>query len=339
MSNAKLAQAVAQVNLRRAHAAVCAGDDEAALARLLTAWVAVRDRAIADQIDIVSHRAAQRRPPVTDEASWFARTRDADCVELGRLLEKLPRRASLLVPGLEALCERGPDPRLASVAMRLRAQLPHELTRSLAMLRHLDPAYHETTLALRAAASDPIERSSLDAMLADQQALAQVCALRLDPDGAAWLAMLDVTNVVSKPARSFAAAQNRRRLALATPRLDPGVELLARIAVTPSERRQRKVYADLLQQRGDPHGEFIALQLRDEQGELDRTGGQRVEVLRHQHEREWMGGLAAVLDLERLEFVAGFAARGEFVALDGTQMLGAREAVWLETHPGVSTFV
>lgn len=334
MSQAKLEQAVACAALERAHAAARRGDDSAELDALLEAWAAVRDRDLADRIDMASHRAARARPEVTDETQWFSRTEDADAVELGRLLAKLPRRASLTVPGLEALLDRRPDPRLASVSMRVRVSLrgrfPSSPAARLAMLRHLDPVYLSTFRALREQTVEP--NPELDATIADHEALIRVRATRLDAAGQAWLAALDqlgrAPNDAGTPAGGDPAALSQ----------ELAVSLLAQIAAHPRERDHRQVYADLLQQRGDVHGEFIALQLRAEQGSLGPAGHERIAALLDAHARTWLGNFAEVLDLEQLEFRAGFAVRGVLVGLDGARVISPREAQWLETHPGLATF-
>ena len=70
---------------------------------------------------------------------------------------------------------------------------------------------------------------------------------------------------------------------------------------SPDDLASHMAYADLLSEEGDPHGEFIQLQLRledrgvppDERRKLKA----REKQLLKQHEREWLGGLAEyVLD-------------------------------------------
>ena len=326
MSNASLEQAVAYAALKQAYFAAARADAGETLARLLEAWAAVRDPALAEQIELSSRRAAELCPPVTDEAQWFSRTRHADSAELGRLLAKLPYRLSLSVPGLEALIERGPDPRISSELTRLRESLgermPRALRTSQASLRHLCPAHLPRILALRERATQAQLQGELDAAIADHEAHARVRATKLDAAGLAWLR----------------AVEHAALPGSTPPQEELGVELLATIAARPRELERRAVYADFLQQRGDVHGELIALQLRDEQGQLDPAGRVRVEALLEGHARRWLGNLDELLELDYLEFRAGFAARGELVGLDGDRVIGRREAQWLETHPGLATF-
>ncbi len=67
-------------------------------------------------------------------------------------------------------------------------------------------------------------------------------------------------------------------------------ELLAQIYSDPLADGPRLVYADVLQMRGDPRGELIALQL------LRRDTPRERELLAA-HAREWLGPLADVIDL------------------------------------------
>ena len=56
-------------------------------------------------------------------------------------------------------------------------------------------------------------------------------------------------------------------------------ELLAEIYAAPDDDAPRLVYADWLQERGDPRGEFIALQLERARGKARSGGRQREDAL------------------------------------------------------------
>ena len=320
MSHAKLEHALARVALERAHAAYLDGALELTLDALLAAWAAVRDRDLADTIDIVSHAGRELRAPVTDESQWLQRTQGADSIEVGRLLAKLPRRPSLILPGLEALMRGPPDPRLASAAMRLR-HLDSWLMGLAPMQAHLDPVYLSTLRALAPSEPDSTRREAMLASLADHEALISLRATELDGGSRAWLEAL----LTRTPAPD---CEDARELAL-----------LAAIAERPRELGPRSVYADWLQQRGDPHGEFIVLQLRAAQGPLGPAGEARVCELLDAHEHTWLGKLGRVVVGESFEWRGGFGLRAELVGLDGRPCLSARVETWLETHPGLSTFV
>jgi uncharacterized protein (TIGR02996 family) len=77
------------------------------------------------------------------------------------------------------------------------------------------------------------------------------------------------------------------------PRVDPPPELLARVREAPDDDEPRRVYADWLQQHGDPLGELIALQLEIARSPApsktlrDREGNLLADV-----RRRWLTGIA-----------------------------------------------
>ncbi len=80
-------------------------------------------------------------------------------------------------------------------------------------------------------------------------------------------------------------------------RLPPGPEpdddmrgLLAAICEAPDDDEPRLVLADLLSTRGDPRGEFIALQIAAEVG-VNREAHDRAEALLAEHEFAWLAPL------------------------------------------------
>ena len=84
--------------------------------------------------------------------------------------------------------------------------------------------------------------------------------------------------------------------------------LFAEIVDHPDDDQRRLVYADFLQERGDPRGELIALQLAN-------RGAQRVADLIATHVHVWLGPVAVVAALDRCKFERGFLA--EVTLLDG----------------------
>src|SRR3954471_25092659 len=76
----------------------------------------------------------------------------------------------------------------------------------------------------------------------------------------------------------------------------------------PDEDLPRLIYADYLDERGDPRGEFIRLQI--ERPSLHFADPRRVELaerereLLRRHEDEWLGPLSAVVSSH--EFRRGF---------------------------------
>jgi uncharacterized protein (TIGR02996 family) len=72
-------------------------------------------------------------------------------------------------------------------------------------------------------------------------------------------------------------------------------ELFAAVYDDPSDDSRRAVLADALVERGDPRGEFIALQLDAKHRGLTNDERRREQVLLGKHERAWRGELDGVL--------------------------------------------
>jgi uncharacterized protein (TIGR02996 family) len=67
---------------------------------------------------------------------------------------------------------------------------------------------------------------------------------------------------------------------------------LRELVAHPDDAQQFQVYADQLQDQGDPRGELIALQLKREQQVTDATLREREAALLEQHGARWLGALA-----------------------------------------------
>ncbi|MFZ5440152.1 MAG: TIGR02996 domain-containing protein [Myxococcota bacterium] len=85
--------------------------------------------------------------------------------------------------------------------------------------------------------------------------------------------------------------------------MDREVTFLTQLAERPEDRSLRLVFADWLQEQGDPRGEVIALCAR---GDLSLTEQRKVARLTTQLAARWLGPLARVADLHRTRFVDGF---------------------------------
>jgi uncharacterized protein (TIGR02996 family) len=73
--------------------------------------------------------------------------------------------------------------------------------------------------------------------------------------------------------------------------------LLAAIHADPDDDEPRRVYADLLLERGDPRGELIVLQLARAAGDATEAQVQRERALLNRHARAWLGPLVEVCEL------------------------------------------
>jgi len=87
---------------------------------------------------------------------------------------------------------------------------------------------------------------------------------------------------------------------------DRDAELLAAIWSSANDDGPRLVYADFLQERGDPRGEFIMLQC---ERALDAAKRARMRELKNAHWNKWLGPLRpAVLETKTVQFERGFLA-------------------------------
>jgi uncharacterized protein (TIGR02996 family) len=104
--------------------------------------------------------------------------------------------------------------------------------------------------------------------------------------------------------QSFMLEQIEAHLAQVT-RRDPA-ELFAAVYANPDDDGPRAVLADLLQEQGDPRGEFIALQLA--RGRGGKRSRRESELLK-KHGREWLGAIAPALPKDGVVFERGFLAK------------------------------
>lgn len=91
-----------------------------------------------------------------------------------------------------------------------------------------------------------------------------------------------------------------------------GDELLRDIFANPQSEEARHVYSDLLSERGDPRGEFIALQLARAAGSQSKEGAKREKALLKKHRDKWLGTLAAYVLKKDLVFEGGFIDTVQF---------------------------
>ncbi|MBA3501632.1 MAG: TIGR02996 domain-containing protein, partial [Deltaproteobacteria bacterium] len=86
-------------------------------------------------------------------------------------------------------------------------------------------------------------------------------------------------------------------------------ELLRAIAEQPDDDGVRLVYADWLQERGDPRGEFIALQLAKRNREPSAEQERREAALWSKHHAKWLGDMARYIKMSDCTFERGFLVR------------------------------
>jgi uncharacterized protein (TIGR02996 family) len=288
------------VSLALAHAALADGREAEALAHLLGAWRASRAPRIGALVEELGRRAAHGAPPLSPQrhAEWLAVGRARRPEDFDRLAASVvAKKASEARERVELLCAGPDDPRLATLLVRLLSEATfNSRYTNRAILSRL-PSLRDATLRPRL---EPLP--------------AQLVAFGEDRDWLrAQLALVLPSLPTIAPAplsRDDQAACDELEARLARGRDDQqaGAALLAAVYARPADDAPRLVYADWLQERGDPRGEFIALQFQRLRGVLDGDGEKRERALLRQHLRAWLGAnLSKVVSPQKgLRFERGF---------------------------------
>ncbi|MFO7565229.1 MAG: TIGR02996 domain-containing protein [Enhygromyxa sp.] len=299
--------------LDRALEAVESGDYELALEQLCEVWQSVRDRELAAAIELISPRAASTRPPLSARTKaeldkvWMRRARAGHRADLHLLLPILVEATNDAIHRrVDLLNRRAPDPRVSARLARLAAARPFVSAGSMrfwsAVHRLLRQHFDPRTAPL-------LERAAPPALREQPRSPEQRLAVLHHET-------LEHLRAVSNSARELdpeAAERCRQLVASLAARPLPVVDrLFAEVYEHPEDLDRRRILADYLNERGDPRGEFIALQLAGD--ELGRVGRRRIEELLRKHELAWLGPLAPVLRRGSLEFSNGFPSRASVIA-------------------------
>ena len=287
--------------LTTALAALDRGDDHAALTALAEAWANRRSPALAELVELIDARQAER-----PFAEVIATKADTTRKRLAAADPDDPRLASLLLDFLEhpkfltdrALwdlvldrIEQAADPRFLAIveaaAATLHGRLSPAATRDHVVRR---------VRALSTKLAQPKPPSAADAAL--EAAIAQ-------------------------------------RLGGARAKRDAEDEILREIYNDPLADAPRLVYADLLTERGDPRGELITLQFARRAGGLDESQKARERWLLKRHMKEWLGGLAPAISNTQ-SYSATTFERG-FVAIADIYMSAEKQLPLTWREPGWAT--
>jgi len=309
--------------LEAARVAVTGGELARALELLLAAWRAFPAAAIADAIDAVGARTtASVTPPSGTTAkarndAWDRAARAGDPVMLGVLAATLTET-------------KGSADTLARIELLVQHRDPRIAARIVGLVEK--PAYNASVSRTRPFWKRVFE---LLAELGDPRIVVRQRAFE-----AGWTASAELNDAerpelarrLARVAPALEAAygdgppplspEDDARCAaivaaLAASATAPGArteaELLAEIYAAPDDDQARMVYADWLQERGEPRGELIALQLA-------RTGGERPSKARRdresqllaEHATRWIGPLAKQVTKKSLVFERGFLAACAF---------------------------
>jgi uncharacterized protein (TIGR02996 family) len=303
--------------LSEARRALETGKPEQALAKLLVAWRAVRHPRIADLVDLVSEDVTAKREPIKGKtgaartAAWQTVEEKRDAADLGRLLATpWPGTWQLALPLLRRLREWPDDPRMAMAFARIVDETPFTTSSSRNFYRPLFAELEE----LRDLRTLPLLRDQL----AKTKPTYYVRAMRSLEESAVE-ALEGTPPAIAKPVEQVIAALEARyadRIARAKDVVLGEQEHWAAILAEPGDLAPRAVYADWLQEKGDPRGEFIALQLAREAGQATEAAEARERKLLAEHGRAWAGTLDQYFEEDGRRFEHGLFAGGELRRLD-----------------------
>jgi uncharacterized protein (TIGR02996 family) len=276
------------------------GELAGALALALEAWRACRAGDLADAIEQLGRLLPPARGLVATAGpalrAELAARADADDPADFELLATapLPRSHQQILERLRRFADRSPDPRFASLLHRLLEAPPAG-----------NPAFWREMFALVAVAGDPrsIARlRDLDLERLVRPSSLETLARRRDETITALRKSYPRMPALGTHTTQLArlAVEIRRRQASSRGAALTGDQLLAEIRNHPDDDGPRIVYADWLQERGDPRGALIALQL---------GGGEprQIRALLDAHAATWLGAIATVAVHAHTRFARGFA--------------------------------
>ncbi|MEW5737931.1 MAG: TIGR02996 domain-containing protein [Myxococcota bacterium] len=274
------------------------GKWDATLTALLTAWERSPTEALREVVLAVED--AEARPPFEgDGRAWLDLAKKAKPPARGPLLSAL-KGATLAEAQdrLDVAAAWAKDPRTSRAVERLLAEVPWSS----------DSSKRAWTAAFGvvAASGDP-------RFVALSASLPKTWKVREGIRG--WLERAFARSISQLPpeAPALSPADEKQleaiRAALArVPAKKPASDgrdeatLLRAVYDNPEDDAPRLVLADVLQERGDPRGEFIALQCAG-------TDEKKAKALLKAHGKKWLGPLAPVLGAD-FEFRRGFPAVG-----------------------------
>ncbi|MGC4118073.1 MAG: TIGR02996 domain-containing protein [Myxococcales bacterium] len=289
---------------------------EEALRSLLAAWRARKAPALAELIERLGARirrpALSQKPAAQALAEWRECERARDPADLHRLVAALRvGTVNQMIERLELLAGWPEDPRIARAALAILFDQPF----SSQSARKL----YSSAVATLEAMHDPRTYARLEDLKAHRMPglgaeggtdfrdffAAKIERALKAAAGATLPAVLTAAeeSAVAKALASLGSSAEEDAKAEAA--------LLAAVWAAPGDDAPRQVYADWLQERGRPHGEFIALQLAAQAGTLGADGVRRAKELQSKYAREFLGPLAPAIQLSNVRFERGFVVHAE----------------------------
>jgi uncharacterized protein (TIGR02996 family) len=296
--------------LTQAKAAAERGDLGKALAQLLAAWKKSPALAIADAIAAVSARAAASLQPPTGKtataknAAWDAAAKGGDPVARATLVASLTdtKGCADTLARIELLVAHDPDPRVSARIADLVETPAYNasVSRTNAFWKRvfaLLPELGDPRIAERARRWSDAWRANKELNEPERPVLERRLAK-----------IRDALDAVRAPALAAddAAAVAAIVAALGAPPVDTGAKtedaLVAAVVAAPHDDAARAVYADWLQQRNDPRGELIALQLAAK----TRDGTRRANELVAEFGARWLAAYGDGIKKTTARFERGF---------------------------------
>jgi uncharacterized protein (TIGR02996 family) len=270
------------------------GKIEQALAVAIGAWHERRAIAIAELVDEID--AIDQAPAFEGSTSgWTAAARKATTQrERGALLRSIAKRPSGDLSAAMRIASKWEDPRLSTQIIALLTALPFSGKRTRDVWRDV--------IAIAGEQNDPRFLVLFDTLPTTWNVGVDTKRFLTNRLGEAIEGVATVELDAGVEAAVRALAAKTKPHAQATPQ--NATSLLDAIYANPDDDGPRLVYADWLQERGDPHGEFIALQL---QASPDAAATKRMRELVKKHKKAWLGTLPLGGDIE---FRRGFPAKG-----------------------------
>jgi len=270
--------------------------------------------------DLSARLATQRSLPPARQITqallnWISRARALDPGDLDMLLDEFAAlyrrcRPFQLAPCLDELEHRGDDPRLGPrlVEFIADAQVSGGSARKvwtrMGQLVALtgDPRIVEPLATLVGQpGANPHHTGFLTERLPGYLA-------RLEARPPGLPTSLDAVHIPA--CEQLAGLIRRAELREVTPAGKPTsrAQMLDAIRADPGADDIRLIYADWLQERGDPHGEFIALQYQRAHRPPSRKAAARERKLLAQHRNQWLDGLEKIVHKRSVVVERGFRA-------------------------------
>ncbi len=295
------------------------GDDENALESLVQCWREWPAPELADVIGLFVSRMTARLPPVTGVArgstqeAWLTLAAHHRTAAVGRLFEALPATTGgRAIERIGALKAWPATPALSAAIARWLESPPFEGKNRprcfLPALEVLEVQRDVRVIPLLKRLTQPDNRSRAIGQFG-LRSWKPLCVLTRS--ALAWPVPRDPSAVEREILQRF-----RERLSAPKGPEPVGVkidDLYAAVYENPDDDTPRLMLADVLQERGDARGEFIALQVA--RAATGARPSRRENELLGIWGREWLGGLEPVLLKGDLKFVRGFLAECSYDGL------------------------